>query len=248
MKNYKYKINVMDEYKTVQELQLGKSIARYGDGEFQLVFNGFFDYIKRIIKLDRMQIFGNGGIYLSYRLRAILKSDINNLLIGVPNVFYQDSDKKWKSRFFIENRDKMVSYLDDRKLYSSSFYTRYNRLDTHFDDPDSLFEMVKDIWSNKKVAVVNFNHNILDTTMFDNVKNPIFIKCARRNAWGYGIKYIKLLRSCLNTDSEIVVVIAGPVATLLAHDLAKKGKQCIDIGQMFNLSERSKGNNYSDFY
>ena len=34
MKNYKYKINVMDEYKTVQELQLGKSIARYGDGEF----------------------------------------------------------------------------------------------------------------------------------------------------------------------------------------------------------------------
>lgn len=228
-------IDVVDEIKVIEALQQGHSIVRYGDGEFQLIFTGGLRYIKQVIKGNKPQVFGNGGLWLSWRLRKILLSNQEKLLIGIPNVFFDGAEKIWKSRFFYENKQNIVNLLNSDKVYYSSFFTRYNRRLEHC---DTHWERIQNIWVGKSITIVNFDSNIVNNIMFQSAEKTKFIPCRKQNVWGYGFRYRKLLKKCRNADTDMILLVAGPVATLLAYDLCKQGKHCIDLGQLTRMHDR----------
>lgn len=234
----KKEIQVVDEIETVKALLNGYSIARYGDGELQLIFAGGIEYIIQTIKGHRPKIFGNGGLWFSYRLRKILVSNQKNLLVGIPNIFYDGADEKWRSKYFYENKEKIISLLDSDKLYYSSFFTRFNHRTVNC---EYHWDRLKKIWERKNIGIVNFNSDIVNNEMFENARKITFILCQRRNAWGYGLRYYALLNRCKKVDCDLILAISGPVATLLADDLSKVGKQCIDIGQLIRMKTRMEG-------
>ena len=96
--------------KTVNELiENKKSIARFGDGEFKIIFGknvGFQIYNKT----------------LKDKLLKVLKSNKNNLLIGIPQL-YNMKNKHWVD--FIEKyKFELVKIINKNKVYYHSGITR----------------------------------------------------------------------------------------------------------------------------
>lgn len=223
---------VIDEEKTIDALQRGYSIARYGDGEFQLIFAGGVEYIIQTLRGNKPQVFGNGGLWFSWRLKKILISDLDKLLIGIPNIFFQDAVSKWKSSYFYEHKQDIVNVLNPSKIYYSAFFTRYNRRSRQC---DTHWNRLKAIWQGKSICIVGPSINILENEIFHGASQIDFISCPSSNAWGYGLRYHTLLKKCQSNYSDIILLMVGPVATLLAYDLCKQGRQCIDIGQLARI-------------
>jgi hypothetical protein len=235
------KVNVVDEYNTIEKLTQGYSISRFGDGELELVFLSGLAYFKELLRGRRPQVFENGGPWFSYRLRKVLKSNNKKLLIGIPNVFFENSATKWKSEYFQANKRRIPG-----KTYYSAFFVRYNRRSML--NEEAHWNQIRRIWDGKKISIVHFNPEIAHLDIFSNASKIEHILCKRRNIWGWGYRYKKLLQRCLDEDYELCLAMAGPVANLLAYDLCAKGRQCIDIGQLIRLHAHSKGQTTQKFY
>ena len=84
-----------------------KSMCRYGDGEFNLIFGhdlAFQDYSEE----------------LAARLKEILKSNDENILVGIPDKFgsleaVTDACAEFWRAYFVYNREKVYSLLDMEK-------------------------------------------------------------------------------------------------------------------------------------
>jgi hypothetical protein len=96
--------NVLSEQETLRFVCEGRSIARYGDGEFRLC-NGFAAKAQR------------PNPALRDRLREIL-IDVGECLIGIPNI----RSATPKAEFW--NQYRVASYLLGDWCYASSFITR----------------------------------------------------------------------------------------------------------------------------
>ena len=212
-----YKVSVVEEYDTIEKLTQGYSIARFGDGELELVFLSGLAYFKELLRGRRPKVFENGGLWFSYRLRKVLQSDSEKLLIGIPNIFFENSIKKWKSKYYHENKGRIADYLIPGKTYYSMFFVRYNRRSMRSEE--THWKRIRQIWDGKKIAIVNFNPKVAHLDIFSNASEIAHISCMRRNIWGWGFRYKKLLKKCLDADYELCLAMAGPVASLLAYDL-----------------------------
>ena len=240
------KISVVDEFHTIEKIKEGYSISRFGDGELQLVFLSGLLYLKERLRGRNPQVFENGGFFFSLKMKQVLQSDLDKLLIGIPNVYYEGAEKKWKSKWYHDNKQKVASYLNPQKTYYSMFFVRYNRIDEHC---DTHWDRVNSIWKDKRIAIINFNEKLAEHEMFSNAEQVTFVKSAQRNAWGRnGAGYKAILKKCLELDVDLYLASCGPVATILAYDLTLKGRQCVDIGQLGRLREASKGIVDRSFY
>ena len=242
-----YNIQVLDEYKTIEKLQNGNcSFVRFGDGEFELVFNTGIHFFKSLVVGREIKVFNNGGFFLNRKLKAILQSNDKKLLIGIPNVFDDGSEKKWKSQYFYNNRQRIADLLRKDIVYGSAFYTRYNSKDPN---KDTLFQRIQQIWEGKNIAIINFYPNIIEHEIFSNAKSVSFIRCKQRNAYGFfGVEYRKVFKKCQSSDADILLCSAGPITNLLAYDLNASEKICIDIGQLARIYDSSFGKESMHLY
>ena len=113
-------LNIVSKEKTLNEIIYNrKSITRFGDGEYKIIFGGkanFQSYNKT----------------LSKRLLNILNCNENNLLIGI-NIPYRkkdleersDSSHKMWEKFFKVNKIKMSKIINKKKKYYSSLISRF---------------------------------------------------------------------------------------------------------------------------
>jgi len=243
-------VNVLDEQETLKKLATGKfSFIRYGDGEFELAFNTGFTYFKNLLLRREIKVFDNGGFLLNHRMKDAIKSESENLLIGIPNVFKADSSKMWKSKYFYNNSDRIKSLLsDDSDIeYGSAFCFRYNK--RYEMSEKEYWRDILNIWSGRDICLVNFNPDVCKHEVFSSAKTVEFIECERRDAFGVtGAKYKKLLKECLNSKAEMILASVGPVSNILAHDLSVKGKICIDIGQLAGKYNLIKGLDFDELY
>jgi glycosyltransferase family protein len=201
------------------------SIARLGDGEFELLFN-------RPIR------FQTNDLKLTARLKEILLSERANIAIGVPYFFWNSVENcnlltKTFTRSIISKRrrsyEKFVAF--NKNYYSTEFTQLYITYDDEADfDMGAYFNKIRSIWENRDVTIIqgegitrNFRFDI-----FDNVKSVEYIYGPSENAFS---EYEYLLTTAKNIDkSRLVIIILGPTATVLAYDLASEGYQALDIG------------------
>ena len=216
----RYKMpKIMTWEETIDEIILnGKSICRFGDGEFGII-SGVSRW--RFQKNDKN---------LAKRLKEVLTSDDENILIGL-NDFYGDLSHRTEAdaigiRGYItpEVRFQHMELLRMDKVYANAVISR-----------NGTWERVRNqkrIWDNKDCVFIEGRQTRMGVgnDLFDNVKSIQRILCPSESAFD---NYETILEEALKLPNNKTILIAlGPTASVLAYDLAKAGYHAIDIGHV----------------
>lgn len=220
-----FKIASPDE--TIDKIVNDKcSIARFGDGEFDMICGVGMKYQKY-------------NKVLAMRLKEVLESNEKDLLIGINNVIdleysekYNDFANNFWKKWLHDNKFKVLRLLSKNKQYYSSNITRFY---IDYKDKSWVEDYVKNlrrVWDNQDVVIVEgeFSRLGVGNDLFDNMKSIQRIICPSEDAFEI---YDKILGEILKIDKNKMIMLAlGPTATVLAYDLYKAGYRAIDIGHV----------------
>ncbi|MCP8848752.1 SP_1767 family glycosyltransferase [Latilactobacillus curvatus] len=200
------------------------SVARYGDGEFKWMMN------------NNKNSFQDNSPELAQRLRKILISDSEDIIICIPDVFKSVkqyvpySADSW--RFLIgEYGFKWLEFTDKNKVYYDANITRPYVDRVNKNDSLSYFKKLKELWNNKNVILVEGDQTRfgVGNSLLENTKSVQRIICPHNNAFASYSEILKVTRQHSNID-DLILIALGPTATVLAFDLSILGYQAIDIG------------------
>lgn len=217
---------VHDEWATIRTIVEEKaSIARYGDGEFNLAKG----------RNAKAQI---GDPTIAQRLREILKSN-SDCLVGIPNMYNGIQAGNPKAQNFWETMASRRHYdelLSPNKQYYSSFISRPDNaaaINTH-----EYFDYCQKIWDKRKVVLVcgegvPFCKN---DDYLGNAETLASVRGPAVNAWS---EYSTILKRCMAFSTDYLFLLRlGPTATVLAYDLCRLGYQAVDLGHFGRFYER----------
>ena len=209
-------------------LNTNKSICRFGDGEFKLM-----------LVLDSNIGFQKSSKLLSKRLKEVLSSNDENILIGIPNIFgslegQNDETKNYWRKYLCGNRQKIYEILDFDKFYANAEISRpyIGSNKEKISSAEFCFDSFKNMVKNKSIVVVEG-----ELTRFG-VGNDLLAECESVKrilvpAVQAFDKYDAILDACLQQSrNDLFILAIGPTATVLAYDLAKNGYRAIDIGHI----------------
>lgn len=197
---------VLSESETLDLVRAGRSLARYGDGEFKMAGHN------AAIKSQ------SADPTLSRRLREILH-DSGDCLVGIPNI-HSDTPKiaHWvKYQGYSE-------YLADRP-YASSFITRPDS--APWIDTPEYWARLESLWRGQAVTLVRGSSKSFtaERLMSAGAGDVTEILAPRQHAWA---DYEQLLER-IGTPRRALLCL-GPTATVMAVDLCARGVHAIDLG------------------
>lgn len=202
-------------------------VSRFGDGE-----------IKWILK-QNFGSFQDSSDELADRLSEVLRSNLENLMICLPDAFIETkqltpSAKRFWRIMLVRYTDDISKLLSKEKKYYNANITR-NYIDyKDKSNTNKFFRKIKMIWKNQNVLLIEGENTRMGVgnDLFNNTKSVQRILCPTTNAFS---KYKEILEEIIriNKKGEYLILISlGPTATVLAYDLAKQGIRAIDIGQV----------------
>lgn len=204
--------NIISEALTLDQLLKGHSIARFGDGELRLAAGQ---------SVGHQQALPN----LVEELRHILRND-TRCLVGVPYIGHASPKADTWRHYML--KDKIIDLFNPEKKYYSAFITR----------PDSApwintpiyWNSVAELWKGKDVTLVcGSNKGFRVGEMEREVKSLRFIKTLPEQAY-QDINDIE--KEVIKTPNNITLLAVGATATVLAHRLAEKNMQALDLGHL----------------
>lgn len=223
----KSSIQIMTIDETLDCLERGLSIARFGDGEFNIIAGGGIAY-------------QTVDVQLANRLREILVSKPTNCLIGVPDAISTLDNLTAESlEFWTQNmiycRKKWVELLTEKPdpIYRygntnvSRCYIRYQNKQF----AGVWFERLMGVWQDKNVVVIEGEKTRLGckNDFLKNAKSVKRIIGPAENAFAKIHEILKYVSE--NVDRSSVILLAlGPTATVMAYELAQMGYQALDLG------------------
>lgn len=206
-----------------------RSISRFGDGEIRWIFG------KR-----NYGSFEKSSLLLRERLLEVLRSNKDNLEIGLPNslcninLFTNPSIRYWKG-FWVKYWSKFSKYLNFNKIY---YNTNISRFYIDFKDKKNAkntFSYLKRIWNNRNILIVEGKYTRLGVSndLFENSNIIKRIECPPIDAFERYNKILNIVKRFLSNHKNFLILIAlGPTATVLSYDLSNLGFQAIDIGHV----------------
>jgi glycosyltransferase family protein len=201
------------------------SICRFGDGELMYMSE------------KRSLPFQVQDESLRQRFEQILKSNNEKILVGLPIGYYSltnlkpDTKRAWRA-IISWTYPSIRKYLQKDKLYYNASMTR---LYMDYEDTRGsgvLFEKVMQIWQNREILLLEGEKSRLGAgnNLFQNAKSVQRILAPANNAYA---KFDDLFQEVLNYDTNKLILVAmGPTAKSLCYELALKGYQAIDIGNL----------------
>jgi len=220
-------LKILSPIDTLNEIiNNNKSIARFGNGDFDIIFGkreGFQKKNKR----------------LSKRLKKILNSNEKGLIIGIHNCFnidyaenYKRSSKKFWRKFVRNNKNKLIKLINYNYQYGSSNISRFYMDLKDKSNVEEYVKKLKQIWDKKNIILIEGEKTRfgVGNDLLDNSNSIKRIICPATNAYDL---YDKILNETLKIKKDNLILIAlGPTATVLAYDLHKNGYQAVDIGHV----------------
>ncbi len=227
--------NILTSEETVQYIIDHKcSVARFGDGEFQMIEHGMKGGNSDNFTVDSFQQYDD---VLSRRLLEVLNSEGDNLLVCIPYSFKDSRTYKGYNRLFFERewlgRSKWIAPIILRhKLLGDSTFSRFylNRIDIN--DYPGYINLLKGIWDKEDVIIIEGSLSRLGigNDLFSNAKSIRRIICPPKNAFA---AYDKILSAAIKQSPNALFLLAlGHTATVLAYDLAIAGRRAIDLGHI----------------
>ena len=202
-----------------------KSIARFGDGEFGIIFG------------KKRWNFQSESDFLASKLREVLTCDDEDLLIGLNPNFYRnlgnlsENDADGVRAYMRPSvRKKHAELLDKSKVYADALM--------HSIENDDDVAELKQLWDKRECVFVEGEYTRMGVgnDLFNNCLSIERILAPAENAVD---KYDEIIKEVQKQPKEKLILLAlGPTATALAYDLHKEGYQAVDIGHIDLIYER----------
>ncbi|KAG4095512.1 DUF1792-domain-containing protein [Neocallimastix lanati (nom. inval.)] len=212
-------LNILSNEETLDYIiNNNKSISRFGDGEFNLIFGEGI----------RFQKFDNN---MSKRLADILNSNKEGLIIAIPDKLkmVKNNNNFWKN-YISMYQYKLIKLLNFNKIYGNTQMSRFYWFNNNRSDVLKYIDKLKLIWDKKDIVIIEGEKSRfgINNDLLNNTKTIQRILCPAINAYDV---YEKIYNEALKINKDKLILIAlGPTATILAYDLHNVGYQAIDIG------------------
>ncbi len=226
---------VLSQTDSVKEIiKTKKSVARFGDGEFNLILGNAIGFQEFDPKLQA-------------RLKEILTTKDDSILIGISNRFgrLDDVDANvrayWRG-FMGRHRQELYKLLDFNRTYIDTCMTAHAIEVEDHTTPEvqaesaAYYNEVRKIWDGQDITIIKgagtekFTHDI-----YDNAKSVSYIYGPKEHAFR---EYDRILEEAKQLPKDrLIIAILGPTAKLLAYDLNKLGYRVLDIGHMAKAYE-----------
>ena len=214
---------IKNNSETIEELKnTDKSIIRFGDGEFSIMEGESICFQKY-------------DPSLAEKLKEIIKNNDDNLLIGIPEPYYDyplNINKNylmyilnWHSKW----HKVMEHYFNYDKIYYSNHISRVFPVYDEYDF-EKHFCGLRAIWDNKSIVIITGNrvYNNIEYNIFDNAAEVEYIYGPTENAFS---EYDNLKNQILNIPKDKILVFAlGPAGKVLAYDMYNAGYRTLDLG------------------
>ena len=136
--------------KTIEKILNGKSICRFGDGEFAIMSG------------KNRQKFQLLTEELQKRLIEVFESNDDNIIIGIADTYGSlekyNSEGKFGVRIYMteEVRKEHYNFIDMNRIYADTYLTRpyVIHADNNTDAPRKRFEKLKKIWDGKRLLII----------------------------------------------------------------------------------------------
>lgn len=219
-------INIMTIDETLNYIIENKCcVARYGDGEFKLMFDEYigFQDVDASLKND---------------LIYVLQNHNSNCLVCLPGAWKHEKlytkglNKYWKNHL-LRRRKQYYSVCSMGYLYGNSEMTRcYLGIKDKSTVPH-YFALNRSIWDNKDVLIVEGDKSRLGVgnDLLDNCKSIKRILCPAINAYEKIDEIYEEIKKFSDKNNPILVAL-GPTATVLCHKLSLENYFAIDVGNM----------------
>lgn len=214
---------------TIKEvLENKKSICRFGDGEFACISGNL-----------RAKFTTKYYPKLAERLVEVLNSDEDGLLIaladnyGSLDKYSEQSVREIRHYMTEEVRREHNELLNKDREYYNAYITRPYVLWKDSDkNAAARFQELKQIWDKKDCVIIEGNQTRMGVGN-DLFNNTASIKRIIAPAIDAFEKYEEILDAALKQSKDAIYILAlGPVATVLAYDLYKSGRQALDMGHV----------------
>lgn len=210
-------------------IEEGKSLARFGDGEFSMVEG---------VERQKFQKVDNK---LAERLKEVLQNDNDSLIVAVADNY--GSLEKYDK----EIADAIRCYMTDDtralherllrkdRVYSDAYITRPYIIykDNNTDAPKERFDRLKEIWNGKDIIIVEGAQSRLGmgNDLFANADSIKRILAPSTNSFD---RYDDIYRECLKLrdGADMFLIALGPSAGVLAYDLSLQKIQALDVGHI----------------
>lgn len=223
-KEYSMPIIMEDDETLDYILQNGCSIARFGDGEFNLI---------RGVGIK----FQEYSVDLCKKLEKVAAVKKDNVLICLPNIFKSlshftpDVIKWWK-------RNLMCTRGFWYKLFRASNYGDANISRFYVESADKNREKfvikLKQIWEGKRLLIVEGAKSRIGmgNDLFANATCIKRVLCPSSNAFNSYSKILSEIEKQIATNNfDMLICALGPTATVLCYDIADK-IQALDLGHI----------------
>lgn len=228
----KYRLRIMSPERTLRYIAKHKcSIARYGDGEFD------------IMTAARDLHFQKKNSQLAESLAQVLDNKDKRLLLCIPRCFNTIKGcNDHSGTFWIEwgkrdnHHQKIVdlirSHAGRNYLFGDSQITRPYIDWVDSKRADRTFPMLKALWAGRDILIVEGEQTRLGVgnDLFDDAAS---VKRILAPAIGAFERYAEIKKTILDQyRGELIIMALGPTATVLAAELAAMDIQALDIGNI----------------
>lgn len=227
-----YRLRIMNAEETIQYIKDHHcSIARYGDGEFNIM-------------LQKTGIgFQDKSPQLADSLIKTLQRDNPSLLICVPWSFnhlrYRNrASKRYWVNWAVSNQTQknVVQYIRRCRgkwyLFGDAQITRPYIAMSTAERADVIFPMLRSLWDGRDLMLVEgeLTRMGIGNDLFSNAKSIVRVLAPAKNAFDF---YDQIIDSiCANYNGQLVLLALGPTATTMADALSNRGIQALDIGHI----------------
>lgn len=233
----RYRLDIMSAEKTISYIKKNRcSIARYGDGEFELIFS------------KKNLGFQKSSEEISSALREVLLSDDERMLVCLPGTFNTFRGRNRQSMSFWrdwslenDNQKRICKLLKEKcrkKTFGNSQITRPYIAMKSSKHAEKIFPMFCSLWENREVYVIEGEKTRLGVgnDLFDNAVSVKRILAPSTDAFSSRAEIVDTAFRLVPRDALILLAL-GPTATVIASDLCKLGYQALDIGHIDNEYE-----------
>lgn len=218
--------NIMSPCETLQKVfDESVSLSRFGDGELRQALLGVSQSIqKRNRELDK-------------RLREVLFSEQEGLLVCLPGLLVNPSEAKRDSRILWEAHRLLFNPILRMKLGAERVFgeTQVSRPFFVYQDVDraaSIFSQWRKIFNGRDLVIIEGELTRLGvgSDLFQDVRSMRRILCPARDAFE---RYQEILDVAMAAPEDSLYLLAlGKTASVLAADLSMKNRQALDVGNL----------------
>ncbi len=204
--------NVIGEEATLDAVLAGKSIARFGDGEFNHVRGN-----KNVSQVADPR--------LTEEITRVLTEPCKPLLVGIPTI----DERNPKCANWRKYAPGYAAHLNARMAYHSSFISRPDN--APWINNAEFFDKIESLWKDQYVTLVANGVRSLKKEFLHETgaKDVFFVQCSYRDSYA---QIDELESQVIAQGAERVLLCCGPTATVLAWRLARCGYHALDLGHV----------------